>query len=130
MGGEDHGSPLGNVELVLDEDRAASLEVADDVRVVDDLLANVNRRPVEVEELLDGVDGSFHAGAIATGRREKDSLNHAASVEAQKWKSPPLGGSVRRASQIAHRGLRGQVRTAAVCIAQCQESNSARLRCE
>jgi hypothetical protein len=40
---------------------------------------------------------------------------------AQKQESPPLGGSVRRASQIAHRGLRGQVRTAAVRIAQWHE---------
>ena len=80
MGREDDGSPLGNVELVLDEDRAASLEVADDVSVVDDLLANVNGRPVQVEELLDGVDGSFDPGAIAAGRREKNPLDHAASV--------------------------------------------------
>jgi hypothetical protein len=35
------------LRLVLDEDRAALFEVADDVRVVHDLLANVDRGPVE-----------------------------------------------------------------------------------
>ena len=162
MGREDDAFALGNVALVLDEDRPASLEVADDVSVVDDLLANVDGRPVQVEELLDGVDGAFDAGAVAARRGEKDPLDHAASVVrrspslragrprrlepvhvsaiparsrkvssggvrrvratsglAPKKESPPLGGSVRRASQIAHRGLRGQVRTAAVRIAQC-----------
>jgi hypothetical protein len=153
VGRKDHRPPLGNIELVLDEDRAASLEVADDMGVVDDLLANVNGRPVQVEELLDRVDGPFDPGAIAAGRSQKNPLDHNASVvsrfcalirrsgpvcrgdsvvhtarrlegrerrkllrasggavSAQKQESPPLGGSVRRASQIAHRGLRGQVR--------------------
>ena len=66
---EDDRLALGHVALVLDEDRAASLEVADDVRVVDDLLANVDGRPVQVEELLDRVDGALDAGAIAARRR-------------------------------------------------------------
>ena len=61
--------PLGHVALVVDEDRAASLEVADDVGVVDDLLANVNGRPVQVEELLDRVHGAFNPGAVAARRR-------------------------------------------------------------
>jgi hypothetical protein len=32
--------------LALDEDRAALLEVADDVRVMHDLAPDINRRPV------------------------------------------------------------------------------------
>ena len=49
MGGVDDGRPRGNLRLFLDEDRAARLEVADDVDVVDDLLANVDRRAVVLE---------------------------------------------------------------------------------
>jgi hypothetical protein len=45
---EHHGLPLGHLSLVLDEDRAASLEVANDVGVVNDLLADVNGRPMQV----------------------------------------------------------------------------------
>ena len=56
---EDDRLALGHLALVLDEDRAAGLEVANDVRVVDDLLANVDGRPVQVEEPLDGVDGAL-----------------------------------------------------------------------
>ena len=42
-------APRGHLGLVLDEDRAPRLEVAHDVRVVDDLLADVDGRAVEVE---------------------------------------------------------------------------------
>ena len=52
------------VEL-LDEDRAARLQVGDDVLVVDDLLADVDGRAVEVERLLDGDDRTVDAGAVA-----------------------------------------------------------------
>jgi hypothetical protein len=44
VGGEDDGLSLGDLVLALDEDDAASLELADDVGVVDDLLADVHRR--------------------------------------------------------------------------------------
>ena len=46
MGGEHDERSLGDVLLRLDEDRAALLEVAHDVDVVDDLVADVDRRPV------------------------------------------------------------------------------------
>ena len=65
------GLPLGDVALVLDEDRPASLEVAHDVSVVDDLLANVNGRPVQDEELLDRVDGSFNPANSRGETREE-----------------------------------------------------------
>ena len=66
---EDDRLALGHLALVLDEDRAARLEVTHDVRVVDDLLAHVDGRPVQVEELLDRVDGALDARAIAARRR-------------------------------------------------------------
>ena len=42
--GEDDRLALRHLGLLVDEDRAARLEVADDVQVVDDLLAHVDRR--------------------------------------------------------------------------------------
>jgi hypothetical protein len=67
---------LGHLALVLDEDRAPRLEVADDVRVVDDLLADVDRPTVEIEQLLDRVDGPLHTRAVAARRSEEDALDH------------------------------------------------------
>jgi hypothetical protein len=100
MGREDDGPAFGNVALVLDEDRAASLEVADDVSVVDDLLAHVYGRPVQVEELFDRVNSAFNPGAIAAGRREENPLDHAVSVvrpaEAPSLRTGPRKGRARR----------------------------------
>ena len=55
------------LRLGLDEDRAARLEVADDVDVVDDLLAHVDRRAVVLERELDRLDRALDAGAVAAG---------------------------------------------------------------
>jgi hypothetical protein len=43
---------------------------------VDDLLADVHRRPVELEGALDRVDRPFDACAVAARRREEDVLDH------------------------------------------------------
>ena len=64
-----------NVALVLDEDRATSLEVPHDVDVVDDLLPHVHRCAVVVESALDGLDGALDPGAVAAGRGEEDALD-------------------------------------------------------
>ena len=58
---------LGHVVDRVDEDRAALLELAHDVRVVDDLLADVDGLAVERERTLDRVDGPLDAGAVAAG---------------------------------------------------------------
>ena len=55
----------GNLGLLVDEDRAARLEIADDVDVVDDLLAHVDRCAVVLERLLDRLDGALDPGAVA-----------------------------------------------------------------
>ena len=73
----DDGRALGNLGLLVDEDRAARLEIADDVDVVDDLLAHVDRGAVVLERLLDRLDGALDAGAVAAGRGEEDALDHA-----------------------------------------------------
>ncbi len=76
MGGEHDRRALRHLGLLVDEDGAARLEVADDVEVVDDLLADVHRRPVQVERLLDRLDGALDAGAVAARRGEEDLAHH------------------------------------------------------
>src|SRR5690242_21888893 len=56
----------------LDEDRPAPLEIVDDVLVVDDLLANVDRRAVEAQRPLDRVDSPLDPGAEAAWGSEED----------------------------------------------------------
>ena len=72
VGGEDDHLALRHLGLLLDEDRAALRELLDDVLVVDDLLADVDGRAVEVERALDGLDGAVDPRAVAAGRREQD----------------------------------------------------------
>ena len=67
----------GNLGLLLDEDRPAGLEIADDVDVVDDLLAHVDGRAVVLERTLDRLDGALDAGAVPARRGEEDAFNHA-----------------------------------------------------
>ena len=88
VGREDDGLPDRHLLLVLDEDRAAGLELAHDVQVVDDLLAHVDRRAVQLERLLDRLDRPLDAGAVAARRSEKHLAHHA--VES-------IGALVRRA---------------------------------
>jgi hypothetical protein len=68
--GEDEQRAGWRLLLALDEDGALGLEVADDVGVVDDLPADVDRRAVELQRTLDGLDGPFDSRAVSAGRRE------------------------------------------------------------
>ncbi len=70
VGREHHGRAGRHLVELLDEHRAARLEVGDDVLVVDDLLADVDRGAVEVERLLHGHDRAVDAGAVAARRGE------------------------------------------------------------
>ena len=73
---EDEPRALGHARLALDEDRAALLEVADDVHVVDDLLAHVDGRPVQLQRSLDGLDRPLDACAESARRGEQHALHH------------------------------------------------------
>ena len=75
VGGEDGDRALGDrvVELV-DEDRAALAQGLDDVLVVHDLLAHVDRRAVQLERALDGLDGAVDARAVAARSGEQEFL--------------------------------------------------------
>ena len=71
---EDDQLAFGNLVLGLDEHRAARLEVAHDMDVVDDLVAHVDRRPVLLEQLLDDVDRAHHSCAEAPGCGDENAL--------------------------------------------------------
>ena len=92
---------FGNLVLVLDEHRAESLEPADDVLVVDDLVAHVDRRPVLLEQPLDDLDRAVDAGAERARRREED----ASAVHAIASAARCSARSARDA--VAHRPDRG-----------------------
>src|SRR5262249_1257647 len=116
---------LGHLGLLVDEDRPTGLQVADDVEVVDDLLAHVHGRPVEVECLLDRLDGTLDAGAIAARRRQENLANHALSVAAETKRPAARGVVAAGPFVIAHRGL-WPGRRAAVRIAQWGQAKPGR----
>ena len=72
---EDDHRAVGHLLLAVDEDRAARLEIADDVDVVDDLLAHVDRRAVVLQSELHGVDGALDPGAVTPGRSQQHLLH-------------------------------------------------------
>ena len=92
MGGEDRDRALGDrvVEL-LDEDRAALAQLRDDVLVVDDLLAHVDGRAVQLERALDGLHGAVDAGAVAARRGEQQLLGSGGLI-ARESRSRPQSG--------------------------------------
>ena len=80
VGGEDDDRALGHLGLLLDEDRAALAQLLDDVLVVDDLLAHVDGRAVELERALDRLHGAVDARAVAARRGEQELLAVSARV--------------------------------------------------
>ncbi len=71
VSGEDDQRALRDLGLLLDEDRAPLGELLDDVLVVDDLLADVHGRPVQLQGLLDRLHGPIDAGAVAARRGQQ-----------------------------------------------------------
>ena len=65
-------APSGTSSSFVDEDRAALLELGDNVGVVDDLLAHVDRRAAILERALDDLDRALDAGARCARRGEHD----------------------------------------------------------
>ena len=74
--GQDERRTPRSVTLVLDEYRPALLELAYHVCVVNDLFADVHRRPVQGQCSLDRLDRALDARAVPSRRGQKDSLNH------------------------------------------------------
>jgi hypothetical protein len=94
MGRQHDDRPLRHLGLVLHEDRAFALEVPDHVDVVDDLLADEHRRPVDAQGPLDGVDRAFDPRAVAARPGEEDPSGHAFMVDAARPTGSPPGGRV------------------------------------
>ena len=75
MGGEHAHRPLGHFGVLLHEDRPALAQRLHDVLVVDDLLADVDRRAVDLQGPFDRLDRPVDARAIATGGCQQQLLD-------------------------------------------------------
>ncbi len=72
VGREDDHLALRHLGLLLDEDRPALAQLLDHVLVVDDLLADVDRRAVDLQGSFDRLHGAIDPGAVTARRREQD----------------------------------------------------------
>ena len=95
VGRQDDHRALGDLRLLLHEDRALPLQVPDHVEVVHDLLADVDRRAIDPEGSLHGVDGSLHARAVAARPGQQDSAGHGFMVPGGVRRPDPAPGSRR-----------------------------------
>ena len=57
---------------LLDEDRALLAQILDDIGVVDDFVAHVDRRAVQLDRALDDFDGPIDAGTEPARLRQQD----------------------------------------------------------
>jgi hypothetical protein len=67
VGAINYAFPFRNFINTIDEDGAFLLEFFDHEPVVDDLFANVDRRPKRLEGDSHDVDGTYHPGAKSSG---------------------------------------------------------------
>ena len=88
---------------MVDEDRAEPLEPLDDVVVVDDLVADVDRRSVLLEQDLDDLDRAVDPGA-ERARRGKQDLAYGD----HPFATSPSRPSARCASEAARTKPRGE----------------------
>ena len=72
VGGEDHRRSGRDLVDVVDEHRAARLQLADDVGVVDDLLAHIHRGAALLQRALDDLDRPRHPGAGGARGRQRE----------------------------------------------------------
>jgi hypothetical protein len=72
MGAVDDDAALGDLGDVVDERDPAGAEVVYDVEVVNDLVVDVNGCALDVQDLIDDVDGHVDAGAESAGVSEED----------------------------------------------------------
>ena len=72
MGGEDDGRSVGYLVELIDEDRPPLFQPLDHIAVVDDLMADIDRRSIARQRLLDDLDRAIDAGAESAGRGQQD----------------------------------------------------------
>ena len=63
MGAEHRDRALRDLVHLLDEARALRLQAFDDPLVVNDFVADIDRRPVDLQRPLDDLNRAFHPGA-------------------------------------------------------------------
>ena len=80
VGGEHDQPVLGHLVQLLDEHGAQAAQLVDDVAVVDDLVADIDRRAVLAQRLLDDLDGALDAGAEAARAGEQDRERRAGGI--------------------------------------------------
>ena len=88
---------FGHVLFGVDKDGSTFLELTDDVGVVDDVMAHVDRRPVHAQRAFDGLDGAYYARA-KTARRGHDQFFHHVGLRKRTDSSPasPRSDDARR----------------------------------
>ena len=92
VGGEDHRHAVGHLVELVDEDRALRLQPVDDELVVDDLVADIDRRAVALERQLDDPDGAVDPGAEAARRGDQQGEGRRRSVSMRRRCKASLAG--------------------------------------
>jgi hypothetical protein len=72
MSAEDRHRAGGHLGQALDETRALRLEALDDMAVMDNLVANIDRCAISLERTLDDFDRTHHTRAKPTRLRQND----------------------------------------------------------
>jgi hypothetical protein len=106
--GENDQGAFGHVLLAVDENRPARFQVADDMHIVDDLVSDVDRRAVCLEQLLDDVDRADDSRTEAPGRRDQDPLAHD-GLTRNALAASSSAARARRASRAARIAVLGSV---------------------
>ena len=107
MGGEDRHRAGRDLVQLIDEHGAAGAQVLHHVAVVDDLVADVDRRAVLLQRPLDDLDRPLHAGAETAGLGQDDADHGQFSNRRRRaesptkrlgiWHAAPKGDNVGRA---------------------------------
>ena len=69
---ENDGPVVGHLVELVDEHRAEIAQPVDDEAVVDDFMADIDRRSEPLERELDDLDRAIDSGAKAAGRGDQD----------------------------------------------------------
>jgi hypothetical protein len=64
VGGEDNVGALGDLGYFINEDDALGFELSDDVNVVNNLFADIDRSAIALQGLFHSNDGTVHSRAI------------------------------------------------------------------
>jgi hypothetical protein len=75
MGRKHRHGPLGDLGHLVDEDRPTLAQLSDDVLVVHDLLAHIDRRAVQLQRVFHRLHRAIDPRAVPARRRQEYLLN-------------------------------------------------------